>query len=201
MMLKSGLNMPLDLSIDCFQFSKKPISLFFPNSRAKYLIYPIDKNKYKKQNNGDNDNYNKYFIIRAKKAVCGRLYSRRYFGFMLCDYKTTETIDCVSHYELKPTTEEKLVEDTNKVVEEKDDGYYNILVTFSSNRNDIKQIPSSINVKVHKTFLLDNIVEPVIVYREICVDDCEGLFTLQGNEEPAEVKKAMGEFYPSILHL
>ena len=65
-----------------FRFSKQPINLFYPNSRARYLVLPLVTKK-------------NVVVIRSVLPDCGYSYPITYLGFMACNMKTTETDDCV----------------------------------------------------------------------------------------------------------
>lgn len=71
-----------------FRFSKQPINLFYPNSRARYLVLPLVTKK-------------NVVVIRSVLPDCGYSYPITYLGFMACNMKTTETDDCVGYDSLE----------------------------------------------------------------------------------------------------
>jgi len=78
----------LDTSKHYFRFSKQSINLFYPNSRARYLVLPL----FSKKN---------VVVIRSVLPNCGYLHPIKYLGFMACNIKTTETDDCVGYDNLE----------------------------------------------------------------------------------------------------
>ena len=151
-------------SCKCFQFSKHPISIFFPNFRAKYLVYSI------------NINEENVIVIEATKPKCGVHLSFRYFGYMICNLKTTETDHSVGYYNLSDKYI-LFVAKTRALAEKK--GYL---------KDNKKHVCLTWN-KTNDT--------PIIVYREIRVDQ-KGIFSLTNSASPQQIHEKMGIYYPKI---
>lgn len=164
--LVSRRKIHFDDSITQFRFSKQPISMFFPNPRARYLVLPLKT-------------IHQTIIIEGKQPVCGLNKYIRYFGFMACNLRTTQTDDCLSYFDLPD----------------------NYVIFVSSSMTEALSAGYNPQNPHHKCmFWMSSNEHPVVVYREIRVDN-GGLFSLPVDTAlPSEIEYVLGEHYPRIYY-